>query len=392
MRAHLVAAWLVALPWVRAPLAQEPAPAAPGAAAVAAPVAAPRELAPLLEPIRIAHDLPGIVALTLEGDRVVALGATGVRKSGNDTQVRATDLVHIGSCAKAITATLCARLVQQGKLRYESTLAELFPEQAPKMHETWRGVTLEQLLQHRSGAPANTKPDRKGSPRQQRQRAFAAVTAAPTATPPGSAFEYSNVGYTFAGHVAEHVAGIDFEALVAREVFAPLSITSAGFGAPGIANVLSQPRGHLEMGLAIEPGPAGDNPLGMAPAGTLHMTVEDWARFVALHLRGEQRGWTSAAGETLLPPEAFAKLHAAPDGGDYACGWLVAKRPWAGGRALTHSGSNTMWYCTTWLAPERGFAFLVATNQGGAKAAKGCDAAIGALLQEYLKSQTAASK
>jgi CubicO group peptidase (beta-lactamase class C family) len=126
----------------------------------------------------------------------------------------------------------------------------------------------------------------------------------------------------------------------------------------------------------------------MAPAGTIHMTIEDWAKFVALHLRGEKSGWTNAAGETLLPAEAFAKLHMPPEGGDYACGWIAAKQPWAGGKALTHAGSNTMWYCTTWLAPERGFAFLVATNQGGAKAAKGCNAAIGALIQEHLLTQT----
>ncbi|TAJ18829.1 MAG: class A beta-lactamase-related serine hydrolase [Planctomycetota bacterium] len=382
MRTTVVAALSFAALVVRVPSAQEPVPT----------VAAPRDVAALLEPIRVAHDLPGLIGLTLEGERVVALGATGLRKSGNDTKILATDRVHIGSCAKAITATLCARLVQQGKLRYDSTLAEVFPDAAGKMHESWRGVTLEQLLQHRSGAPANVKPDRSGSARKQRDRIFAAVIAAPTATPPGSAYEYSNVGYTLAGHMAEQVAGIDFEELVLRDVFAPLSIESAGFGAPGVASALSQPRGHKEMGLAIEPGPAADNPLGIAPAGAIHMAIEDWAKFVALHLAGEKDGWRTAAGETLLPAEAFAKLHAPPEGGDYACGWAVAKRPWAGGRVLTHSGSNTMWYCTTWLAPERGFALLVATNQGGAKAAKGCDAAVGALLQEYLKSQTGKAK
>lgn len=382
MRALLCAAVLIAIPGWRVAVAQEPA--------ASVPATAPRDVAALLEPIRVAQDLPGLIGLTLDDGRVVALGATGLRKSGNDTKIRATDLVHIGSCAKAMTATLCARLVQQGKLRYESTLAQVFPDQAAKMHESWRGVTLEQLLQHRSGAPANVKPDRNGSARQQRDRIFAAVIAVPTATPPGSAYEYSNVGYTIAGHMAEQVAGLDYEQLVTRDLFEPLAITTAGFGAPGVPNLISQPRGHLEIGLAIEPGPAGDNPLGIAPAGTIHMAIEDWAKFIALHVAGEKRGWTSAAGETLLPVEAFAKLHTAPEGGDYGCGWVVTKRPWAGGKALTHSGSNTMWYCTTWLAPERGFAFLVATNQGGAKAAKGCDAAIGALLQEHLKSQTAA--
>jgi len=82
------------------------------------------------------------------------------------------------------------------------------------------------------------------------------------------------------------------------------------------------------------------------------------------------------------------RLHTPPEGGDYALGWATAKRAWAGGTALNHNGSNTMWYCVTWLAPERGFAFLVATNQGGKKAAEGCNAAVGELMKTYLQEQT----
>ena len=61
-------------------------------------------------------------------------------------------------------------------------------------------------------------------------------------------------------------------------------------------------------------------------------------------------------------------------------GWLVVSRPWAGGRALTHSGSNTMWYCTVWVAPARDFAVMVTTNQGDGGAAGACDEAVGQLI------------
>ena len=64
--------------------------------------------------------------------------------------------------------------------------------------------------------------------------------------------------------------------------------------------------------------------------------------------------------------------------------WIVTDRPWAGGRALTHSGSNTMWYCTVWIAPARDFAVLVTTNQGGDEAAKACDEASWALIQDHI--------
>jgi CubicO group peptidase (beta-lactamase class C family) len=75
-----------------------------------------------------------------------------------------------------------------------------------------------------------------------------------------------------------------------------------------------------------------------------------------------------------------------PDGADnrYAMGWGVAERDWAGGRVLTHTGSNTMWFAVTWIAPEKDFAVLVCCNAAGEKATKACDRAASALIQDEL--------
>ena len=64
-------------------------------------------------------------------------------------------------------------------------------------------------------------------------------------------------------------------------------------------------------------------------------------------------------------------------------GWVVVDRDWAGGAALTHAGSNTMWFAVTWVAPQRDFAVLVACNQGGDVAAQACDDAAWALIQRF---------
>ena len=65
---------------------------------------------------------------------------------------------------------------------------------------------------------------------------------------------------------------------------------------------------------------------------------------------------------------------------DYALGWVVQKRKWAGGDALMHTGSNTMWYCAIWVAPARNAAFVAATNIASDLADDGCDAAIKAMV------------
>jgi hypothetical protein len=63
---------------------------------------------------------------------------------------------------------------------------------------------------------------------------------------------------------------------------------------------------------------------------------------------------------------------------------VVVKRDWAGGNALMHNGSNTMWYVVMWLAPEKDFAVVAATNAAGADAEKGCDEAASAMINKWL--------
>ena len=163
-----------------------------------------------------------------------------------------------------------------------------------------------------------------------------------------------------------------------EELFEPLGMKSAGFGPPGSADVVDQPRGHGLFGQQLPPGPMTDNPRGLGPAGTVHCSLEDWSKLVALHLqaaRGESR---------LLKRESFEKLHT-PLGNDkdqYTLGWIVADRPWAAGQVLTHSGSNTYWYVVTWIAPKKNFAGLAACNTGPTAGALATDAAIVLMLQQ----------
>jgi len=124
-------------------------------------------------------------------------------------------------------------------------------------------------------------------------------------------------------------------------------------------------------------GPKEDNPPVMNPAGRVHCTIQDWAKYVADLLRGMN------GKPALLPAAAYEKLTTPPAGGDYAPGWIVAEREWAGGMVLNHNGSNTMNYATAWIAPKRDVAFLACTNQGGDAAQAACDAAVTLMIQYY---------
>jgi CubicO group peptidase (beta-lactamase class C family) len=157
--------------------------------------------------------------------------------------------------------------VEEGKLRWTTTVSEAFPELAPTFHPDFRNVSLLQLLSHRSGLPAPSN------------------------------------------------------------------------------------------------GPGADNPPVLGPAGTVHCGIHDWAPSIADQLRGA-RGKAA-----LLSPESYRLLQTPHFGDDYSLGWGVVEREWAGGRALTHTGSNTLYLAVAWLAPARDFAVLVCANEGEDSAA-----------------------
>ena len=347
----------------------------------------------MLESIREKYKLPALAGAivrigdTKQDEPNVEVWATGLRADNHDVHVTPADLWHLGSNTKALTATLIALLVEEGALRWNTTLAEGFPDLVDRMHPDWRTVTVEQLLSHHGGAPADLNADglwlrlwqRRGTPVEQRRELVEGVLIKPPAAPPGTKYIYSNAGYAIAGALAERVTGIPWEEMMQTRLFAPLRITTAGFGAPGDAAALDQPWGHRRLGetvAAVPPGPTADNPPAIGPAGTVHMSLGDYAKFVALHLAGER------GNAKLLRSEIFRKLQS--DAGDgYALGWGVAQRDW-GGHVLMHEGSNTMWYCVAWLAPEKGFAVIAATNQGGSDAARACDEVSSALIRQIL--------
>lgn len=336
-----------------------------------------------LEAIRQKHQLPALATVVVVDGDIRSRAAVGVRKLGDSTAVTTNDLFHIGSCTKSMTATLAAMLVADGKLKWTSTVAEVFPEWKGKIDSGYEAVTLQQLVTHHAGLPGSPPSAawarafrKQGTPLEQRREFLQAVLKDKPAAPPGEKAIYSNQGFALAGAMLEKVAGEPWERLITERLFQPLGMRSAGFGPPGTLGQVDAPWGHVGQGARAVPSQQ-DNPPSIAPAGTVHCSLDDLAKFVQFHLR---RG----RGTTLLSEDSIKLLHTPVPGGEFACGWMVVERGWAGGKALTHSGSNTMWYVVMWLAPARNFAVIAATNIGGDSAARGCDEVAATMIRQWL--------
>jgi CubicO group peptidase (beta-lactamase class C family) len=359
MPLRLAAVWCLLLP-VGGAGAQEPAPAPAPQPSLEAALAA----------VRARHDVPALGCAVLVDGEVAAIAVDGIRRVGHEQRVTVDDRWHLGSCTKAMTATWIQRFVERGELTWATTVAEGLPDLAERMHEEARTITLEHLVTHRSGLPGGPPAPLwgelfafAGTDAEARTEVAATMLAVAPEAAPGTRYLYSNAGYMIAGAIVERRAGGDWASSMRRELFAPLGITTAGFGMPGREGTTEQPWGHKRAAGGSRAIFA-DNPPSLGPAGTAHMTLADWAKFVALHL--------GVAGDPpLLRPESLARLHTAPAGADDALGWRVTERRWAPGKILTHAGSNTMWFCVAWLAPEARFAVLVTCNHGDGAAA--CD-------------------
>jgi len=313
---------------------------------------------------------------------VEAIECVGERRHGSGIVVTLNDLWHIGSCAKSMTATLIARLVEQGYLEWEAPIVPVFAKQGAEVAPGFEQISLLHLLSHYSGMAAEESAASleacyvSNEVWQQRDAFTKQVLAEGPVHSPGEEFCYSNTGYIVAGALAETVTGVAWEDLMAREVFKPLGITTAGFGAPGkgaggfIASLrgrdVTQPWGHKAGAgsgkddlIELRPDDdQSDNPPLYGPAGTVHLSLPDLGRYIALHAT---RGATVPS---FLQPESIDLLHTAQFGGEYSLGWSTspAEESGLGKFAIWHEGSNGSWDPSLLVVPDDGRGLACVSN------------------------------
>ncbi|PKP34570.1 MAG: penicillin-binding protein [Bacteroidetes bacterium HGW-Bacteroidetes-17] len=302
----------------------------------------------ILDKVVTDEKAPGIIAAIISGDGIIAIGSAGVRKFGTNVPFSINDAVHLGSCSKAMTATMLATLVAEGKLSWETKLIEAIPEIKDKIHPTYHSITLWQLLTHRADVPDLWTFDQSKS--KERRLAVLVEMLKTEGNHKSGEFNYSNLGYIAAAAMAEKITGLSWEVLMKQRLFDPLGMRSAGFGAPGVPNKTDQPWGHQKSGDSWQPTQS-DCSEALGPAGRIHCTIEDWAKFLSLQLTNKNQILDQVFLNKLIEPVGF-----------YAGGWGVSKQDWAKGSLITHNGSNGRWFTTVLVAPELNRAFVVSTN------------------------------
>ena len=329
---------------------------------------------------------PGMIAAIIDENGVSAIGASGVRRQGSPEMVTINDLVRIGSETKAMTSTMLATLVQDGTFAngWNTTIVDVFPELAGAIHQDYHAVTLSQLVRMQSGIALNpvdwqahsNNPDIT----ERRYNILRDNLSDPPAGPAGDHL-YSNLSYLVASAMAEQLTGKSWETLIEERLFAPLGIVSFGYGPPAAPGDVNQPSGHTPDGSGGWTPSLGDDDASGAPAGSnLHMTIEDWAKFISL--------WFPDKEPAILNRGLLNEL-STPESGSYAAGWRV--RSWNNGTVMFHTGTAGGWKVSLWIVPDRGVAYVAVANASSPEVDELLDSIISDLVVTELQSHEASA-
>jgi CubicO group peptidase (beta-lactamase class C family) len=204
-------------------------------------------------------DAPGLAALVRMNGETVFERGYGVRDLRSKAKIDAHTNFRLASFTKQFTAMAIMLLVHDGKLRYDETLAEIFPD-FPGYGKT---ITVRNLLNHTSGLPdyedlMDVDEKAKGprwSPEKQIQDAEVLELLKKEKSgksAPGTSWAYSNSGYVVLGLIVAKVSGKPYGAFLQERIFAPLKMNHTIVYQEGKNEVANRAFGHSKEGNALK--------------------------------------------------------------------------------------------------------------------------------------------
>lgn len=321
-------------------------------------------------------------ALVIDGE-VVHQRAFGLRDVAAAAPATPDTEFRIASMSKSFTALAILKLRDAGRLRLDDPVAKHVPElrRWPRPTTDAGPITIRHLLAHTGGLPED-------NPQGDRQLALTPAqfsawlrSAPPLASVPGSAFEYSNLGFMILGRVVTRVSGRPYQTYMREQIFKPLGMTQTHW-APSQVPAGRLALGYRRVGETWQPEPMLEDGAGGAMGGLIS-SAGDIGRFMAFMLSawpprdGPEAGPVSRrtlremqAGLGFPELELYRRQPGAPVtgvAGSYGFG-LSANEHCAWGRDLGHAGGLPGFGSHMRWLPDHGVGVVVLTSRtyGGA--------------------------
>jgi CubicO group peptidase (beta-lactamase class C family) len=332
-----------------------------------ASVAAAQSLPPAAAVRRVADSLsrafvtaggaPSTAVAVVRGKDTLVFQGYGMADIENEIPSTARSVYRIGSVTKQFTAAAVIQLVEQGKVKLDDPIGSYLTT----LPETWKAVTVRQLLNHTSGIPSYTALGPVWRARWGEEMipdTIVALTAAkPLDFPSGSKFSYNNSGYVILGMLIEKVSGRSWGVDLQERFAKPLGLSDTR---ECLTKDLIPRRAHgyekKDGGWVNSDFLAMSQPFS---AGAMCSTVGDLVR------------WNRALHGGKVVSESSYKMMTTADGAasqgrrQYGFGLMVDSI--AGRVAISHGGGiNGFITANTWI-PSAELSITVLTNSGSAR-------------------------
>ncbi|WP_417497988.1 serine hydrolase domain-containing protein [Maricaulis sp.] len=306
----------------------------------------------------------GFAAIARDGEIIFARGA-GLADPETNRPFTLDTQVDTGSITKSFTGMAIASLIDAGRLSPDATLADFFPD----VPDDKAAITVQQLLTHTAGLPDAVGDDFSDEGWDSvRDKAFTADLL----HAPGSAYRYSNVGFTILAAIIESVTGRTYEDYLVNDLLVPAGIEHTGYQSV-YDNGLAARNSHGEP--VIDASWGGHDPnWNLMGNGGLVSTPRDM-------LAWEHAYWNA----TIVSPAARDMAHAplvregegAPS--FYGYGLVVEDDPLVG-RIYWHNGGNRSFNSHWRVLADQGYELFATTNQRAVSADSAIEALVAALM------------
>ena len=313
--------------------------------------------------------VPGAAVAVVSGGQVVLAEGFGVRNVDDRRPVTPSTLFAIASCTKAMTATLIGGLVDEERLSWDAPARDVLP--ALRLADPTAGeqITLRDMLSHRSGLPRHDLIWF-GNPALSRPDLVSSLAHLAPSTSLRQLWQYNNLMYVAAGHLAEQVLGSPWEDALTARVLEPLGMSSTKPSMAAARRVRSRSAGHVitDAGVATIPLDATD---ACGPAGSVSSTLDDLVRWLQWNLSGT--GADRRTGSRLPTAATLAELHRptavlpAPmvswpeiSSRGYGLGWKLDT--YRGHRLVSHGGNLSGFSSMVSFLPDDDIGVVVLAN------------------------------
>lgn len=310
-----------------------------------------------LDELEASGRVTGLATAIVHGNDVLLERGIGLADVRTGEPVTPTTVFRIASLSKAFASALAGLLVHDGRLSWDTRVADILTYFRLRNDQATQRVTLRDILSHRVGLPHNTF-DRKLERDVPYQELIRELDTVPLSCAVGECYGYQNVAFSTFGDLVYAVTGDFFNHQVEKRLFQPLQMATATYGRPALEGSEHWARPHVrEYGhwVTLVPKP---NYYWVSPAAGVNASIRDMESWLAAQMGGSPE---------VLPPAVLQELHqplvdtpgqtrfsnwrrARLRNAGYALGWRVSS--YAGHTLVFHAGAVEGYSALIGFLPE----------------------------------------